>query len=82
MIDMAKRDVVLDSRFDLVEFAGSMPSEFRFETLPVEGGAHVDGYDVNRVDPAKVRAKVNELATARLPPVQRRLLRRLVSGVR
>ncbi len=68
MIDMAKRDVVLDSRFDLVEFARSMPSEFRFETLPVEGGAHIDGYDVNRVDPARVQAKVNELATSPPPP--------------
>ncbi|WP_439664169.1 LCP family protein [Lentzea sp. HUAS TT2] len=68
MIDMAKQDVVLDARFDLVEFARSIPAEVRFETLPVEGGANVGGQDVNRVDPAKVQAKVTELATAPPPP--------------
>jgi LCP family protein required for cell wall assembly len=68
MIDMAKQDVVLDSRFDLTEFARRLPSEVRFETLPVEGGANVGGQDVNQVDPAKVQAKVTELATAPPPP--------------
>ncbi len=64
MIDMAKQDVVLDSRFDLTEFARRVPTEVRFETLPVEGGANIDGLDVNKVDPAKV----TELATAPPPP--------------
>ncbi|MFS8100253.1 LCP family protein [Lentzea alba] len=68
MIDMAKQDVVLDARFDLSEFARNLPSEVRFETLPVEGGAKVGGQDVNVVDPDKVRAKVFELATAPPPP--------------
>jgi len=68
MIDMAKQDVVLDSRFDLAQLARDLPSEVRFETLPVEGGANVDGQDVNRVDPAKVQAKVTELAAAPPPP--------------
>ncbi|WP_229812988.1 LCP family protein [Lentzea flava] len=68
MIDMAKQDVVLDARFDLTEFARRLPSEVRFDTLPVEGGAHVGGQDVNAVDQAKVRAKVTELATAPPPP--------------
>ncbi|WP_157984698.1 LCP family protein [Lentzea terrae] len=66
MIDMAKQDVVLDARFDLTEFARNVPTEVRFETLPVEGGAHLDGKDVNKVDAEKVRSKVTELATA--PP--------------
>jgi hypothetical protein len=68
MIDMAKQDVVLDARFDLIEFAGNIPSEVRFDTLPIEGGAHLGGLDVNRVDQARVRAKVTELATAPPPP--------------
>ncbi|HEX8870038.1 MAG TPA: LCP family protein [Lentzea sp.] len=68
MIDMAKQDVVLDSRFDLTEFARRVPSEVRFETLPVEGGANVDGLDVNRVDPEKVRKKVTDLAKEPPPP--------------
>ncbi|HUQ59188.1 LCP family protein [Lentzea sp.] len=68
VVDMAKQDVVVDAGFDLVEFARNLPSEVRFETLPIEGGARVDGLDVNEVDPAKVRAKVTELATAPPPP--------------
>ncbi|PWK81770.1 LytR family transcriptional attenuator [Lentzea atacamensis] len=68
MIDMAKQDVVLDAGFDLTEFARNLPTEVRFDTLPVEGGAHIGGQDVNKVDPAKVREKVNELATAPPPP--------------
>ncbi|KOV80083.1 LCP family protein [Nocardia sp. NRRL S-836] len=68
MIDMAKQDVVLDAGLDLAELARDLPSEVRFETLPVEGGAHVGGQDVNRVDPAKVQARVTELATAPPPP--------------
>ncbi|MET9231265.1 LCP family protein [Lentzea sp. NPDC003310] len=68
MIDMAKQDVVLDARFDLVEFARNIPTEVRFDTLPIEGGAHLGGLDVNKVDQAKVRAKVTELATAPPPP--------------
>ncbi|WP_176947081.1 LCP family protein [Lentzea fradiae] len=68
MADMAKQDVVLDAAFDLAEFTTNLPSEVRFETLPIEGGARVGGLDVNRVDPAKVQAKVTELATAPPPP--------------
>ncbi len=68
MIDMAKQDVVIDAGFDLAEFAGNLPSEVRFETLPIEGGARVDGLDVNKVDQSKVQAKVTELATAPPPP--------------
>jgi LCP family protein required for cell wall assembly len=68
MIDMAKQDVVLDAGLDLAELVRNLPSEVRFDTLPVEGGAHVGGQDVNRVDQAKVQAKVTELATAPPPP--------------
>ncbi|MGZ3147741.1 LCP family protein [Lentzea chajnantorensis] len=68
MINTAKQDVVLDADLDLAELAGNLPSEVRFDTLPVEGGAHVGGQDVNRVDQEKVRAKVTELATAPPPP--------------
>ena len=68
LIDMAKQDVVLDARFDLAEFARRLPSEVRFDTLPIEGGATLGGLNVNQVDRDKVRAKVTELATAPPPP--------------
>ncbi|SDP61196.1 LCP family protein [Lentzea jiangxiensis] len=68
MVDMAKQDVVLDARFDLVEFARNIPAEVRFDTLPIEGGAHLGGLDVNKVDQEEVRAKVAELASAPPPP--------------
>lgn len=68
LIDMAKQDVVLDERFDLTEFARRLPSEVRFDTLPIEGGATLGPLNVNEVDRDKVRAKVTELATAPPPP--------------
>lgn len=64
MADMAKQDVVLDVNLDLAELTANLPSEVRFETLPIKGGARGGGQDVSKVD----TAKVTELATAPPPP--------------
>ncbi|WP_186763419.1 LCP family protein [Lentzea tibetensis] len=61
LIDVAKEDVVLSDGLDLVGLAEHLPSEVRFHTLPVEGGAVVDGQSVNRVDERRVQAAVSDL---------------------
>jgi LCP family protein required for cell wall assembly len=70
MVDVAKEDVVLSDGLDLLSFAEHMPSEVRFHTLSVEGGAKVNGQAVNEVDEQKVREAVHDLtAPAASPPL-------------
>lgn len=65
LIDVAKRDVVIDNQFDLLPFLlrsrSLLGGNITFTTLPVKQFSQVDGQDVNLVDLAQVRATVRRL---------------------
>jgi LCP family protein required for cell wall assembly len=65
LIDVAKRDVVIDGGFDLLPFLlrsrSLLGGNITFTTLPVKQFSQVDGQDVNLVDLAQVRATVRRL---------------------
>ncbi len=67
LLNVARRDVVVDSGFDLLGFArraGAVTSgNVTFYTLPIEGYATEDGESVNIIDPAKVRETAQRLLT-------------------
>jgi LCP family protein required for cell wall assembly len=71
LLDVAHRDVVVDSGFDPLTFirqAGSLTSgDVRFYTLPIQGFATEDGESVNLVDPAQVREVTQELLAGKVP---------------
>ncbi|GAB2539598.1 LCP family protein [Nocardia heshunensis] len=58
--DAAKRDVVLDSRWNALSMATQLRSltggNIVFQTLPIEGFYTVNGEDANRIDPDNIRA--------------------------
>ena len=62
LVDTAQRDVVVSAGWDLAAFAQQAQNltggNVRFSTLPIEGYQTVDGQDVNRINPAAVRALV------------------------
>ncbi|SHG82212.1 transcriptional attenuator, LytR family [Streptoalloteichus hindustanus] len=64
LLDVAKKDVVIDKGWDLLTFARQSQNltggDMRFETLPIEGFQKINGQDVNLVDPAKIKAIVRE----------------------
>lgn len=65
LLNVARRDVVVDSGFDLLGFArqaGAVTSgNVTFYTLPIQGYATEDGGSVNIIDPAKVRETAQRL---------------------
>ncbi|MDT7643526.1 MAG: hypothetical protein QOC75_526 [Pseudonocardiales bacterium] len=65
LIDVATKDVVIDSGFDLLGFLqqsrGLLNGNITFTTLPVKEFSKVDGQDVNLVDLDQVRATVRAL---------------------
>jgi LCP family protein required for cell wall assembly len=65
LLNVARRDLVVDAGFDLLGFArqaGAVTSgNVTFYTLPIEGYATEDGESVNIIDPAKVRATAQRL---------------------
>lgn len=62
LIDVAKKDVVIDDTFDLLGFAlrsqGLLSGNITFTTLPVKQFGKVDGQDVNIVDVDQIQAMV------------------------
>jgi LCP family protein required for cell wall assembly len=72
LLDVAHRDVVVDSGFNPLTFirqAGAVTSgKVSFYTLPIEGFATEDGESVNLIDPAKVRTDAQELIAGKIPP--------------
>ncbi|WP_223199418.1 LCP family protein [Solihabitans fulvus] len=62
LIDVAKKDVVISSGWDVLSFAQQAQNltggKLEFATLPIESYAQRDGQDVNLVDVAKVQAMV------------------------
>jgi LCP family protein required for cell wall assembly len=69
LLDVAHRDVVVDSGFDPLSFirqAGALTSgDVSFYTLPIKGFATEGGESVNLVDPAQVRAVTRELLSGK-----------------
>jgi LCP family protein required for cell wall assembly len=65
LLHVARKDVVVDSGFDLLGFAqqaGAVTSgDVTFYTLPIQGYATVDGVSVNVIDPAKVQQVAQQL---------------------
>ncbi|MBP1161260.1 LCP family protein required for cell wall assembly [Rhodococcus sp. PvR044] len=65
LVDIVKKDVVIDSGMDPVSFASQADNltsgNLDFFTLPIEEYATVDGQSVNRVDPDRLRAEIAAL---------------------
>jgi LCP family protein required for cell wall assembly len=65
LIDVAKKDVVIDSKFDLLGFLrdskGLLDGNVTFTTLPVKEFGKQDGQDVNIVDVDQIQAMVHNL---------------------
>jgi LCP family protein required for cell wall assembly len=65
LIDVAKKDVVIDNEFDLLSFLqqsqGLLSGNITFTTLPVKKFGKVDGQDVNIVDVSQIQAMVRNL---------------------
>ena len=65
LLDVARKDVVVDSGFDLMSFmqqAGAVTAgNVTFYTLPIQGFATEDGESVNIIDPAQVRTVAQRL---------------------
>lgn len=74
LLDVAKKDVVLDRGWDILDFMRQAPSltggGTRFHTLPIDGTAEIDGQTVNLVNPVTTQARVaTMLAGIPLPRV-------------
>lgn len=65
LLDVARKDVVVDSGFDVLSFmrqAGAVTSgNVTFYTLPIQGFATEDGESVNLIDPGQVRTVAQRL---------------------
>jgi LCP family protein required for cell wall assembly len=65
LLNVAKKDVVIDSGWDVLGFLPEAKSltggHITFYTLPIEGFASRNGQSVNLVDPVKIRAYVQAL---------------------
>jgi LCP family protein required for cell wall assembly len=65
LLNVAKKDVVIDSGWDVLGFLPEAKSltggHITFYTLPIEGFASRNGQSVNLVDPVKVKAYVQAL---------------------
>lgn len=62
LLDVAKKDVVIDSGWDVISFAqqaqGLTGGKVEFHTLPIKGYGTVNHQDVNLIDPAAIKATV------------------------
>ena len=71
LLDVARKDLVVDSGFDLLSFArraGAVTSgNVTFYTLPIEGYATQDGESVNVIDPVKVKQVAQRLLAGGSP---------------
>ncbi|WP_246097893.1 LCP family protein [Rhodococcus spelaei] len=65
LLDVVKKDVVIDSGLDPVTFASQADNltsgSLDLYTLPIEGYATIDSQDVNKVDPTRLRAEIANL---------------------
>jgi LCP family protein required for cell wall assembly len=71
LLDVARKDIVADSGFDLLSFmhqAGAVTSgNVTFYTLPIKGFATEDGESVNLIDPVQVRTVAQRLLAGQSP---------------
>ncbi|MFI1800292.1 LCP family protein [Streptomyces sp. NPDC020379] len=71
LFDVVKKDVVIDDRWNILDFARQAPNltggNAEFHTLPIAGFATRKGEDVNLVDPVKVRSLVQAMIGRRPP---------------
>lgn len=71
LIDVAKKDVALDDKLDLLSFAQQAQSlaggNISFVTLPIDHFDTIDGQSVNVVDVEAIRAQVKDLLNPPTP---------------
>ncbi|MEV6672319.1 LCP family protein [Streptomyces sp. NPDC051162] len=71
LFDVVKKDVVIDDRWNILDFARQAPNltggNAEFHTLPIAGFATRKGEDVNLVDPVKVRSLVQAMIGRQAP---------------
>ncbi|KAA2261640.1 LytR family transcriptional regulator [Solihabitans fulvus] len=75
LIEVAKKDVVIDDKLDILTFAqeasGLTGGNTEFHTLPIKGYDKIHGQDVNVIDIPQIQAEVKTLfATGSTPPSQ------------
>ncbi|WP_225448158.1 LCP family protein [Streptacidiphilus sp. P02-A3a] len=67
LFDVVKKDVVIDTRWNLLDFAQQAPDltggNVVFNTLPIQGFATRGGESVNLVDPAQIQGIMRQLTT-------------------
>ncbi|MEU5126949.1 LCP family protein [Streptomyces mobaraensis] len=72
LLDVVRKDVVLDDQWDLLDFAQQVPNltggNAEFHTLPIAGFANRKGEAVNLVDPERIRGIVRAMTDHRRAP--------------
>ena len=72
MLDVAKKDVVIDSGFDVIGFLPQAKAltggNIKFHTLPIEGYVMRNSQSVNLVDEVKIRKVVQDLFNPKPKP--------------
>ncbi|PJN23067.1 LCP family protein [Kitasatospora sp. CB02891] len=65
LLDVVKKDVVIDDDWQILDFAQQAPNltggNVEFNTLPIDKFANIGGQEVNQVDPGKLRRIVKQL---------------------
>ncbi|MDH6122144.1 LCP family protein [Kitasatospora sp. GAS204B] len=65
LLDVVKKDVVTDDRWNVLDFAQQAPNlsggHVEANTLPIAGFATINGQDVNKVDPVQIKRIVQQL---------------------
>jgi LCP family protein required for cell wall assembly len=65
LFNVVKADVVIDDRWDILDFAQQAPNlsggHVTANTLPIAGFATINGQDVNKVDPVQIKRIVQQL---------------------
>ncbi|MFB6888505.1 LCP family protein [Kitasatospora sp. NPDC056327] len=65
LFDAVKKDVVIDDRWNVLDFAQQAPNltggNVEFNTLPITGFRNIGGQEVNTVDPDRIRRIVKQL---------------------
>ena len=72
LLNVAKKDVVIDSDWDVLSFAQQAPNltggTMQFQTLPIQGYGKKGGEEVNLIDPVKIRSIVRAAFDGAPPP--------------
>ncbi|MER7706615.1 LCP family protein [Kitasatospora sp. NPDC097605] len=72
LFDVVKKDVVIDDRWNVLDFAQQAPNltggNVEFNTLPITGFKNIGGQEVNTVDPDQIKRIVKQLFGHEPPP--------------